>query len=497
MSSLSFRLKRLANKKRAGTTLIIGLIGITAGVTACPIRSVAISPTTPGAPPIGSVSTVTSSPVSLTATLSQSLMTQGANGTVALELSIGVPESGVKSGARQPADMIVVLDRSGSMAAEKRMTFAKSAILDLLSRLSAEDRFSLVTFDNQAETVTPLSYVTDAFRTSQRSTIERIEPRGSTNMSSGLELARSLIGEKNSSTSGSRIRKVLLLSDGEANLGITDASGLGSLVRTFNQSEAIVSTIGMGLGFNESIMASLADFGMGHYSYLENLASLGTILDKDLQDTRNVYASSSSIELTLPSGLSLVDAGGYPSENFGSGVNGVRVLTGQLLSSSKRSVIVTLKPDTTQLSKLSFSAIALNYTKDGRAERVAVDHTQLALQIIEGTKTKEAVASINQDLYRRQWSSNIVGMSEKKVAKMLREGDVDGAEREIAQLKGQAAAAQAYSGIAVADEVSASSSALAGSVDKVKNAAPAAKAEIQNRSAKDLLGKSRSSQMNY
>ena len=126
---------------------------------------------------------------------------------------------------------------------------------------------------------------------------------------------------------------------------------------------------------------------------------------------------------------------------------------------------------------------------------MTVDGTQLALQVIEGTRKDEAVASINQELFRRNWSSNVVGITEKKVAKMLREGDVDGAEQEISTLKGQASIAQSYSGIGVADSLADVTAALVGSVDKVKSAPPAARAEIQNRSAKDLLGKSRSSQM--
>ena len=86
----------------------------------------------------------------------------------------------------------------------------------------------------------------------------------------------------------------------------------------------------MGLGFNETLMATLADYGMGHYAYLEHLAKLGEILEQDMANTRQVFASASSLELTVGDGVTVTDVGGYPID-LTSQPGTARVATGQLL----------------------------------------------------------------------------------------------------------------------------------------------------------------------
>ena len=68
----------------------------------------------------------------------------------------------------------------------------------------------------------------------------------------------------------------------------------------------------MGLGFNETLMAALADYGMGHYAYLEHLEKLGEILEQDMSDTRQVFASASGLEIACGDGITITDVGGYP-----------------------------------------------------------------------------------------------------------------------------------------------------------------------------------------
>jgi Ca-activated chloride channel family protein len=97
-------------------------------------------------------------------------------------------------------------------------------------------------------------------------------------------------------------------------MGIVDPKALGQIAASFSMHGAVLSTIGMGLGFNETLLASLADYGMGNYSYLEHLATLGSILQKDLHDAKQVFASASSLELVLSEGITVSDIGGYPIE---------------------------------------------------------------------------------------------------------------------------------------------------------------------------------------
>src|SRR5262249_23231834 len=154
------------------------------------------------------------------------------------------------------------------------------------------DRFALITFDSVAVVDTELTPVTDAARERIVQRVNTIQPGASTNIGDGLLKARALlqgsVGEgpplmrrpsagtvagngpdgPAPTQSRQRSRMVILLSDGEANVGIVDPKELAKIAMSFTEHRAVLSTIGMGLGFNEALMAALADYGMGHYAYL-------------------------------------------------------------------------------------------------------------------------------------------------------------------------------------------------------------------------------------
>ena len=117
-------------------------------------------------------------------------------------------------------------------------------------------------------------------------------------------------------------------------MGIVDPKELAKIAMSFTGHRAVLSTIGMGLGFNETLMAALADYGMGHYAYLEHLERLGEILEQDMSDTRQVFASASSLEITCGDGVTVTDVGGYPVD-LTAQPGTARVATGQLLGAPK------------------------------------------------------------------------------------------------------------------------------------------------------------------
>src|SRR5262249_5058874 len=162
-----------------------------------------------------------------------------------------------------------------------------------------EDRFALITFDSVAVVDTELTSVTDAAREGIVRRVNALQPGSSTNISDGLLKARALL----QGSAGERSRPIILLSDGGAHTGIVDPKELAKIAMSFTEHRAVLSTIGMGLGFNEALMAALADYGMGHYAYLEHLERLGEILEQDMSDTRQVFASASSLEIICGDGV--------------------------------------------------------------------------------------------------------------------------------------------------------------------------------------------------
>jgi Ca-activated chloride channel family protein len=340
------------------------------------------------------------------------------------------------------------------MAADNRLPYAKEAVRSLVSRLQADDRFALVTFDSVAAVNTELTHVTDTVRQQIFRRLDAIHPGASTNISDGLLKARALL----QGNATERSRKVILLSDGEANVGVVDPQALAKIAASFTEHRAVLSTIGMGLGFNETLMASLADYGMGHYAYLENVASLGEILQQDMQDTRQVFASASSLEMALGDGVTVTDAGGYPID-LTSQPGTARVVTGQLLGGAKKHFVVTMTVPTHRLGELRLGDVTLHYATSQGTGSVSLPRDNLLIAVLETARRDEAVASVSQGLLQKLWETNNLGRMQKDFSHWLRTGDRAKAHRAVADYRQSLQQAEAAAGIplesaAVADKLS-------------------------------------------
>jgi Ca-activated chloride channel homolog len=362
MPHLITRIARILRSPRGSLGLFVALI---VGTTA-----IALAPRATGGGGGAGADGVT-----LSGMLSQTKLVQGGNGVMYLDLSLTTPSAMLSPSRVQASDIVVVLDRSGSMAADNRLPYAQEAVRRLVRQLQADDRFALITFDSVAVVDTELTPVTDAARERIVQRVHAIQPGASTNIGDGLLKARALLqgnvggwaplnwrpsadavagnGPDGPAPTQSRQRhrKVILLSDGEANMGIVDPKELAKIAASFTSHSAVLSTIGMGLGFNETLMATLADYGMGHYAYLEHLEKLGEILEQDMADTRQVFASASSLEITCGDGVTVTDVGGYPID-LTAQPGKARVSTGQLLGGATKHFVVSMTVPTDRVGEI-------------------------------------------------------------------------------------------------------------------------------------------------
>ena len=191
---------------------------------------------------------------------------------------------------RLPSAVQVVLDRSGSMAGEP-LEAALDALVKLVDRLDPADRFGLVTFDHEVDVVVPAGPVLD--KPALKAAIRGVYAGGSTNLSGGL--LRGLQEAKRVKTPTGAT--VLLLSDGHANDGITDPDRLAQVA---NRAQVTVSTIGIGLGYDEALMAAIAQGGNGDHVFAEEIdqaaAAVASQVDGLLSKT--VQAASLTIRPT-------------------------------------------------------------------------------------------------------------------------------------------------------------------------------------------------------
>src|SRR4051812_48374245 len=165
--------------------------------------------------------------------------------------------------ARPPATVQVVLDRSGSMESDGRIQAARCALTALVDRLDPRDAFGLVAFDDEVEVTVPAGPVAD--KAAIKAAIDNLSARGATNLSGGL--LRGLQEARRAAGRGGAT--LLLLSDGMANQGVTAPERLESVAASAHAAGVTVSTIGIGLGYDEVLLAAIARGGQGSHVFVQ------------------------------------------------------------------------------------------------------------------------------------------------------------------------------------------------------------------------------------
>lgn len=354
--------------------------------------------------------------------LSQTKVVRGSDGLVYLQIDLEAPEGTSETGGRKPTDFVIVLDRSGSMADDRKMDFAKKAIDSLISQLKDGDRFALVDFDSDVETPIPLVEVKESLKDRFRSALRIIEPRSGTNLGGGL--IRGIQEIKSASKKAGHAQRLVLLSDGLANEGVTDPSELNRIAARAVSGEFAISTIGVGLDFNESLMASLADHGTGNYSFLEDLSSLDKVLAQEFYGASRIFASELKVDLDLASGVEVTDASGYPVDHEG---GRFVIRPGHLYHGQKKTLFATLRLPTNSLYTKALGQASLSYHLQGQPRSVVLFGNELTVACLPPEKREEVAASIVPGTFKEAWTKNNYGRLLKDNADKVRSGDRAGA----------------------------------------------------------------------
>jgi Ca-activated chloride channel homolog len=198
---------------------------------------------------------------------------------------------------RTPLNLAVVLDKSGSMTGAK-LEKAKQAARLLVDRLGPKDVFSLVIYSDEARVLVPAQQVQD--KDALREKIEGIDAGGSTALYAGVRGGARQLHEYFSSK---RINRVILLSDGLANVGPSSTRDLRRLGRELAESGISVTTIGIGDDYNEDLMAGLAEASDANYYYVQDTERLPEIFARELGELLTVAARDVRIEIICPDGV--------------------------------------------------------------------------------------------------------------------------------------------------------------------------------------------------
>lgn len=210
-------------------------------------------------------------------------------------LKVGVKGRVVGRDGRKPAHLILVVDTSGSMARADRLPLAKFCIETLAAQLRAGDRVTLISCGTSAR------LILDATPAGKRGLIERsaraLQPAGSTNLHEGLVLAYSLARR---AFRPGEINRVILLSDGVANIGPNDAETLTQTVSAARKQGITFTSVGFGLGsYNGAVLEALAHKGDGQYVFVDSRAEAKRLFQAGILGTLQTIAKDAKIQVAF------------------------------------------------------------------------------------------------------------------------------------------------------------------------------------------------------
>ncbi|MDB4953203.1 MAG: Von Willebrand factor type domain protein [Myxococcales bacterium] len=328
---------------------------------------------------------ITNDDITLTGRLTSSKFLPGPQ-----DLAVTIRAKAGHAATRPPLSLAVVIDRSGSMNGVP-MRNAKAAAAELVDQLDEADAFTIVTFSSNDEVVAPIQSATPAKKAAARAAIERIWDDGGTCTSCGLTTATAQLGR---SPIAGGLRRIVLISDGQANLGIFNRDELAQLVSRTAANGISISTVGVGLEFDEVTMARLADVGRGNYYFVEDTANLGTMFRRELGGLAETVASEVRLVVDAGPGVQIIEAYGYPMTRE---AGQVIVPIADLRAGETRKVVLHVQVDLSGVGETSIANLQLGWRRasDG-ATRTTTAHA--AAELV--TTANEVAGSYDRDAVR-------------------------------------------------------------------------------------------------
>lgn len=314
-------------------------------------------------------------PVILRAALSHSSYTQSASEHLLFKIDFrAIDQHPGDRPPRPPLNVALVLDRSGSMVEDMKFPHAVAAARAVIENLTEHDVVSLVAFNERALVLSPAGQVVNKPFLFQR--LAEVAPDGTTDLSAGLLEG---IAQVSSQSATGQVKQVILLTDGEANTGLTDPKELRKIVEAARAKGVGLSTLGCGTDFNQSLLTDLALAGGGRYTYVKSSEQLPAAFREELHGLLQVVVQNVRLEISVKQGGAISKVYGQP---WPQPAPSYQLQIGNLRAGEHGSIMVALKPaDFQHGSALAVSA-KLTYDAPETAERIV--HSVAAQAVFAG-----------------------------------------------------------------------------------------------------------------
>lgn len=295
---------------------------------------------------------------------------------------------------RPPMALMFVVDRSGSMNEQDKMTYVRDALHRLVSQLDPRDYVGITSFDDRAELLLPPTPAT--YGSAIHGAIDRLVPRGSTNLSEGLRQGYSALAQ---TAPEGTIRRVVLLTDANANVGQTDVESIASYASRGDAEGIHLSAIGVGLDHQDGVLTEMARVGHGNHYFLDSPEQIRRVFEQEVNGLLEDVAENVHLTFTPSPGVQIVRVEGADIENLG---QHQRVALGRLGAGQHNVVLWTVRGVSPHDRQPSIGTFTLDYVdmRNGQAERqTSSGPVALVTDASQGTVARNsAVAWMARDL---------------------------------------------------------------------------------------------------
>ncbi len=318
---------------------------------------------------------------------------------------------------RAPVNIAIVLDKSGSMNGQK-IAHAREAAIMAIERLDHRDVVSVVAYNGTVEVLVPATPVSDRYRIGQA--IRGLRAGGSTALFAGVSRGAQ---ELRSYLSGNRVNRVILLSDGLANVGPSSPHALGGLGRSLAKEGMSVTTIGLGLGYNEDLMSRLAGMSDGNHAFVEHPSQLAGIFDLEFGDVLSVVGRDVEIIIHCHEGVRPLRVLGRAAEIAG---NTVRIDMNQIYGGREKYFMVEVEvPAGRAGEKRELASVDASYLN---LQTQARDRLRERIQVSYSARP-EAVRAQTNKAVMKDAVEQVVNVKSKEAVRLRDEGKVEQAQQ--------------------------------------------------------------------
>jgi len=356
--------------------------------------------------------------VKVDAELGRTVLPAADPGTVYLRLSL----KSLGPTKREHATRInaaIVIDRSGSMQGD-RIAAAKEGARVALERLSSDDTVALVAYNHNVDVLSPAAPLGGSQERLKRA-IDRLTADGTTALYDGVKEGGRQVEEF---LSDNNVNRVVLLSDGLANVGPSSPRELATLGRKLASRGITVSTIGLGLDYNEDLMQRLAAASDGNHVFVERPSDLAEIFDREFGDALSVSARDITITIECKLGFKPIRILGRDGEIDGSRIT---LKLNQLQSENERYIVVELEaPKGRSEGAAEIADVRVDYVDLDKDAEPA--HADARANVRFSKNDKEVKDGLNKAVMS-QVAAQIATETSEKAVELRDKGDIKGARK--------------------------------------------------------------------